>query len=259
MGRFWDFVNASAPASEGKLPLVHSTDLYHFRDIQKQSELQPAECDVYRQQLLYFFYGRPSYRANSRKDTVTAKALLPVCLVMSRDILGQAVRIMPFDTGAFEGRKMHPPMHEAMAKEEFELAIASQAPMKVINVFYGNEKNYYNAKANSNVSGYDSFDELEIDSYFRLLHHRANTEFDDRITAIEVQMNTSVGLTGQVLAAILPKPFLDRPGIVEQIEKWGAVAIPYNVKEEFIPREVQGSIFDRLTDFLYQHRFLDRD
>jgi hypothetical protein len=37
--------------------------------------------------------------------------------------MGKAVRILPFDSGAFERRMMHPPMHEAMHKEEFELVI----------------------------------------------------------------------------------------------------------------------------------------
>ena len=259
MGRFWDFVRVSAKPQKGKLPLVHSTDLYHFRDIQQLSELRPSECDVYRnEKLLYFFYGRPSYRAHASKDTVTAKALLPVCLVMSQNIMGKAVRIMPFDSGAFERKMMHPPMHEAMRKEAFELAIASQAPMQMIKVFYENEYNYYHTKANSVVTGYDHFEELEVDSYFRLLHHRANTEFDDRVTAIEIQLGTAVELTGQIHAVILPKPFLDRPGIVEQIEEeWGGLAIPYNVKEEFVPREIQGSIFDRLTEYFYQEGFLE--
>jgi hypothetical protein len=177
---------------------------------------------------------------------------------MSRAIISKAVRMMPFDTGAFEGKMMHPPMHDAMRKEEFELSIASDAPTKTINVFYGDESNYYDAKANPKIPSCDHLEDLEIDCYFRLLHHRANCESDDRVTAIEVQVGCAIALTGHVHAAILPKPFLcPRSGIVEQVERWGGLAIPYNVKEEFVPREIQGAIFDRLTEYLYQERFLE--
>jgi hypothetical protein len=259
MGRFWNFVRSSAAPCEGKLPLVHSTDLYCFRDIRQSGKLEPTKCDVYREErLLYFFYGRPSYRPHLRKGTVTASAFLPICLVMSRTIINKAVRMMPFDTGAFERKMMHPPMHDAMRKEEFELDTASDAPTKTINVFYGNESNYYNAKAKPQIQGCDHLEDLEIDCYFRLLHHRANTEPDDRVSAIEVQIGSPIGLTGHVHAAILPKPFLHpRSGIAELVERWGGLAIPYNVKEEFVPREIQGAIFDRLTEYLYQERFLE--
>jgi len=163
---------------------------------------------------------------------------------------------MPFDSGAFERRMMHPPMHPAMTKEEFELAILANAPMKLVSMFYGTERNYYEARANATLSNFDTYDDLEVDSYFRLLHHRANSEFDDRVTAVEIQLNSPVNLIGSVLAAILPKPFLDQPGIPEQIERWGGICIPYHVKEEFVPREIQGSIFDRLTEYFEQQGIL---
>jgi len=111
------------------------------------------------------------------------------------------------------------------------------------------------AKAKPSIDNYDEFEDLEVDSYFRLLHHRSNTEFDDRVTAIEIQVNRPVTLAGNMHAVILPKPYLDRPGIVQQVHGWGGIAIPYNVKEEFVPRELQGAVFDRLTDFLEQEGF----
>src|ERR1044071_6887776 len=96
-GRFWEFVGREAAGFEGKLPLVHTTDLYHFRDIRNSAELQPSDCEVYEgEKLLYFFYGRPSYRPHAQRETITAKALLPICLVFSRRVMSEAVRIMPF-------------------------------------------------------------------------------------------------------------------------------------------------------------------
>jgi hypothetical protein len=258
MSRFWNFLSL-VNAPDGKLPLVHATDMYRFRDIRISERLEPRDDTVYRaENLLYFFYGRPSYRPHATKNTVTAKALLPVCLVISPGIADRAVRVMPFDTGAFAQKMMHPPIHEDMNLKDFELQVAANAPMRIVELFYGRERSYFYAQPKSPIGGYDEFEDLEIDSYIRLIHHRANSDFDDRVTAVEIQFNTPVNLPGQVIAAVLPKPFLDKAGVAEQVERWGGIAIPYNVKEEFVPREIQGAIFDRLTDFFQDQGFLDR-
>jgi hypothetical protein len=250
MGRFWQFIRDINP-DPGRLPLIHNTDLYCFREIRATDQLSPMDCNVYEgEKLLYFFYGRPSYRLNANHDTVTAKALLPVCLIMSRSILTDAARMLALDSGAFHKKMMHPPMHEKMVKDDFELGVSADAPMRLIKMFYLSEEDYYMTRPKVRIDPYNEYDDFEVDSYFRLLHHRSNTPYDDRVTAIEIQTSTPVDLPGKIDAAILPKPFLDQPGIVTQIESWGGVAIPYNVKAEFIPREIQGAIFEKLTDFL---------
>jgi hypothetical protein len=178
-----------------------------------------------------------------------------MCIILDQQVVTDTFRILPFDTGAFSHKIMHPPIHEGMKKEDFELAVSATAPMRVIQTFYGSEKQYFNSLPKPHVDEYDPFEDFEIDSYFRLLHKkdRSNREFDDRITAIEIQSRRAVNLLGSVLGAIVPKPFLDKPGVAAQIAKdWGGLPIPYNVKEEFDPKEIQGAIFDRLSDFLQQ-------
>lgn len=138
MARFWDFINNAIP-DLGKLPLIHNTDLFYFREIRTKGRLLPTECPVYDEQLLYFFYGRPSYRPHAKLETVTANAFLPICLVMSRTILNKAMRMVAFDTGAFSNRMMHPPIHDGMDKSEFELSVSPDAPMKLIKIFYACE------------------------------------------------------------------------------------------------------------------------
>lgn len=257
MGRFWEFVRQAASA-DGCLPLTHATDLMHFRQIITTSRLEPQECPVYTgEKLLYFFYGRPSYRPNAKAQTLTARAFLPICLVMDRNILDKMVRIMPFDTGAFHNKMMHPPMHDDMSLKEFELEVHSTAPMRLIQMFYDSERKYFDAKARSiSEITYDEYEDLEVDSYLRMLHHRANSPADDRVSAIEIQLHTPVDVAGRILAAILPKPYLDRPGIRKQIESWGAILIPYHVKEEFVPREAHAAISERLVDYLEKYGHL---
>jgi hypothetical protein len=257
MNRFWSFLTNSYTLP-GKLPLTHTTDVYCFRQIREFNQLIPSECPVYKgSNLLYFFYGRPSYRPHPIADTVSARSLLPVCLVMSSELSKLAIRCMPFDSGAFDRKMMHPPMHPQMCLKDFEITLAPNAPMQLIQTFYGSESQYYNARPLNEVGAFDEYDDLEVDSYVRLLRYRSNSQFDDRVTAIELQLDQPVCLHHKVLAVIVPKPYLDMPGIAEQIDSWDAVALPYNVKEEFIPRECHGSIFDRLTQFLIDEGLLE--
>jgi hypothetical protein len=121
MGRFWDFLKDAKPPP-GELPLIHNTDLFFFRQIRLSEKLKPSDCDVYKgEKLLYFFYGRPSYCAHVNLGTVTARALLPICLVLSRSVIAQATRIVAFDSGAFARQYMHPPMHEKWQKRTSNL------------------------------------------------------------------------------------------------------------------------------------------
>ncbi len=92
---------------------------------------------------------------------------------------------MPFDTGAFHNEMMHPPMHDAMKMNEFELVVHPSAPVRVIKMFYGSERRYFDAKPKS-ISDiiYDEYNDLEVNSYVRMLHHRANSPSDDRVSAI---------------------------------------------------------------------------
>lgn len=257
MTRFWDYVKKGV-ATEAKLPLIHSTDIFHFREISNTEQLEPQECEVYKgNKLLYFFYGRPSYRPHASLETITAKAFLPVCLIMSAGTVPKPIRIMPFDTGAFDRRMMHPPIHKDMDKTDFALSLDADAPMRLVDVFYGSEREYFDAKAKPILeTPYDSYEDLEVDSYFRLLHHRANSGSDDRVTAIEFQVDATVPVIGSVEAVILPKPYLDNIAIIEKLRKWQVMPITYHVREEFIPREAQGAILQRLSDYFCQKGWL---
>ena len=89
---------------------------------------------------------------------------------------------MPFDTGAFHNNRLHPPFHKAMEKVAFGLDVAKDAPGRLINLFYGSDKDYYNSRPKGMLGiPHDEYDDLEIDSYFRLLHHRSDSESDDRV------------------------------------------------------------------------------
>jgi hypothetical protein len=158
---------------------------------------------------------------------------------------------MPFDSGAFHRKMMHPPMHDAMNLADFELSPGANAPMRLIELFYGNENAYYNASVERrDMPNYSQIDDLEFDSYLKLVAYHPNREYDERVTALEYQFRDPVKLHGTADAVILPVAFFDYPGVLTQIESWGAIPIHYHSSKKFIPRDLQGAIFDRLTEYL---------
>jgi hypothetical protein len=170
----------------------------------------------------------------------------------SDNLLSKAARILPFDSGAFHNRILHPPMHEDMLLEQFELRVCSEAPMHVIEKFYNTEEDYLNIKPMGTIEGYDSYRDFTIDSYVRLLHRKdiTNKEVDDRASAIEVQFSGTISISHEIQAVVLPAPYLELPGVIQQIEgEWGATALSYEVNEEFIPREVQGALFQAIRNY----------
>lgn len=247
MRPLWDFI-AHVTAGTGSLPLVHSTDLYSFKNIARDEVVKVRPCGVYTgQSLLNMFYGRPAYRPHAKEKTLSARAFAPVCLVFNQTLADEAIRLMPFDSGAFHKHMMHPPMHPDMAMSEFELAIHANAPMKLINVFFETELNYFDDRPAS--VNYDPYDNLNVDSFYKLLRLGDNRDSDDRISAIELQFDRDVALINKVAAVILPGPYLDRAGVAKQIEGWSAIAIPYDIQETFRPLEIYGAILNRLKDF----------
>jgi hypothetical protein len=57
--RLRDFIGNFTPAGE-LLPLMHITRAYSFDDILDGDTLEPQDCDVFGEKLIYLFYGRPA-------------------------------------------------------------------------------------------------------------------------------------------------------------------------------------------------------
>jgi hypothetical protein len=205
MTAFWDFIK-DLPAEEGRLPLVHTTDIWRATN-----ELRTQPCPVYEgERLLYFFYGRPAYRGHRTVETTTAKALAPVCLIINNRLSETICRILPFDSGAFHNGLMHPPMHPDLSLSDYELGINANAPMKLIKAFFGTEKNYFDRMPNhAAMSEDEAWQNLSVDSFFQLIRSRSNSRLDDRICAIEIQIKDDLVLHNAVEAVILPSAYLE--------------------------------------------------
>jgi hypothetical protein len=169
-------------------------------------------------------------------------------MVFSRDVAAQALRILPFDSGAFADGRMDL-MHPSMQLADFELQANADAPMKLITLFYGTEKNYLNERP-VEVDGINEWTDFHVDAYNKTIRMGGNRGIDERVSSIEIHLAHDVEINNVLLAVILPAPHLDTAGVREQIEGWGATAIPYEMTGTFQPRQLHGVIVDKLVTFL---------
>jgi hypothetical protein len=131
------------PAVCPLLPVAHTTDGYRFRDILENPRLRPSQCHVFNEQLTYFFYGRPAYRAASTKKATSLDSFSLISILFKSDALPTPKRVFPFDTGAWHRGLFASYMHPKMTLSNFELAPSLAEAQKLVHLFYGNNTRYY--------------------------------------------------------------------------------------------------------------------
>lgn len=93
-------------------------------------------------------------------------------------------------------------------------------------------------------------------SYYQLITGGLSEQFDDRCSAIEVQLADTLLLDGQVLAVIGPNQIFDDPKVKAMVADWGAEPRGYRVPRMFNPAEVAGRIFSEVERFLEDQTWL---
>ena len=199
---------ATAPAATPTLPLVHTTDWYEFQRMKGAGGMHPTLCDVYDEDLLYFFYGRPSFRKHMTVDSVSLRSLHLVSLVFDASTLPPPKRVLPFDSGAFDAGLYRADLHPDMALTHFELAPSIQSVAQAVGTFYGTNLHYFRSQLRADLKV--ECDQLEAESFVSIIAAIKQSVADDRRSAIEVQIAEVVEFArAKVLAVILPEQLLD--------------------------------------------------
>jgi hypothetical protein len=244
-GDFAAIVRA-APKSAVSLPLTHVTDGYSFRDIMQSEALVPSHCNIFGGELVYLFYGRPAYRAAAELESNGSDAYWPICFVMEPGATA-ATRIYPFDSGAFHHHRFEKFTYHKMIKEDFELDPDPATPGRLLRLFWQDEKSYFDAEG---VSAFQpGVLDFEAKAYLELVRDRGRGPFDERNSAIEIQVDTPIALRGHTVAVILPHAFATPP-MLAKIEALGALALPYDVVRRHGPTEMVGQIYTIVRDLL---------
>lgn len=241
---FARLVAQAEPAQDADLPLTHITDGYRFRGITEEGALNPTDCKVFDEPLLYLFHGRPAYRVNGAGGSSGLDAYWPICfLIKPAGIVPK--RIYPFDTGAFERKLFADYCHQDMIAQDFELESDASMPARLISLFWGDPRSYFDNR-DAALTKPGPFD-FEAKSYSELIRAKANAPFDERHSAIELQIDAPVPLKDNLLAVILPSDFAT-PETLAKYHARGALVLPFDTVNRHDAANMVGQIYDICRD-----------
>lgn len=248
IGGLNQFVSNATPCAPS-LPLTHTCDSYSFRAIIESSQISTAHCKVFKETLVYFFYGRPAYRPSSwnRKIRRSNLAFLPCSIVLRANAISKPKRVAPFDTGAFKRGLYDDFLHKDMEMEDFLLEPSMKMPPLVVGKFYESNVNYYYGRpAMVSIPPV----EFEVQSYYDIISH-GSAYADDRGSAIEIQSDQLLTLTSNnVIFVVLPRVFLDENLIQETVLKnWRVVPGLYETYQGD-PKEFMSTVYKEIATFL---------
>ncbi|MDI1259902.1 hypothetical protein [Aquabacterium sp.] len=159
-------------------------------------------CNVFKEALIYLFYGRPAYRAiESQQLRLSARA--PVVLIFNNVIERAGMRLFPFDSGAFESR-YEPWRHQDMQLSGFTMPCGQDAAERHVSEFFGSRDHYLAMAPIRPTRPYSG--EFEVESIAEMLNDKSAEPADDRRLAIELQINRNLSLTtADTFAIVVPE------------------------------------------------------
>lgn len=248
--QFRDYIRSATPLA-GQLGLTHVTDCAYLGGLVASGKLEPRDCKVYGEPLVYLFYGRPAYRSNWDQGTTTTIDYARICLILRDEVAAMAHRIMPFDSGGFQ--RYSSALHHSLKREDFEVD-PKDHPLKIVGAFYDSLENYWEIKPKETLRF--PITQNVIQSYYHLISGGFREEFDDRCGAIEVQVADPIPLKDRVVALIAPHQVFDDLAVEKFVADCGAEARGYRITRMFNPKEVSGQLLSEVARFLEDKAWL---
>jgi len=187
--------------------------------------LEPQPCGVFHESLVYLFYGRPAYRSNRGSMGGEPIVLCPVCFVFKPRTVSRAIhRMYPCDTGAVAADRFTP---EIRASDLAQLALDPQidSARRLVSLMFERNSDYFVGK----VVKASVFTPGSVGVRFHaLLMRDGPVDYDDRKSAIEVQVHQAIALKDQLLFVVLPNEFLEEAAIRDAIiNVWNCDPVVY--------------------------------
>jgi len=247
---FRDFIHGSAPLA-GQLGLTHVTDCARLGGLVASRKLEPRHCDVFGEPLIYLFYGRPAYRRAWTDGATSNLDYARICLILRDDVATKAHRVLPFDSGGFS--RYSNAFHDSLTLADFEL-LPTDHPLKIIGAFYDTLESYWTMEPVQPRTF--PVTQHAVRAYYHLITGGLAEQFDDRCSAIEVQLASTLPLDGEVVALVGPNQIFDDPAVKSMMADWGAEPRGYRVPRMFNPSEVAGRLFSEVERFLEDRTWL---
>lgn len=259
MGALADFLSRNAVAAADLLPLVHTKRAYALKRIIDDHQIAVDDCDVFQEDLNYFFMGRPAYKFRS-SDEQAAYWELPVCFIFEYAKIPDVKRVYPFDTGAHH-LGLYPDYIQIIRKQEFDVSSVADAPGKLIGAFFGDARSYFDLRAIDERAFEREHRLGALDAEVRAIHRLARSPapatFDDRRLAIELQSTASIDLRViKPIAVVLPQTYMDTQLVRDTIvDSWSAEPITYRLNPLSVAQHY-GQLYERVLDLYEAKGFL---
>ncbi len=255
MTTFSDYIQKQSMAST-ELPLVHTTEYFRLASIQASNMLQTNDCSIFKEPLLYFFYGRPAYRDSSQTTPTRDVGFYPICFVFRpATICTKAKRLYPFDTGASQHGLYEPAIKRTEALAAYQILDAVESARKIVSLFFETDEKYLSNRPKSGL--HFASTEIDVESYYRLINGGGDPNCDDRCSAVEIQIAECLDIRHGIIAVALPTCFLEDEDLANTLLKvWRAVPLTYDGDIGMRPIEFHGAIRLLIRQFYRQSGLL---
>ena len=211
-------------------------------DALDSGSLVPREDKVFRpDHLVYFFYGRPSYRVHMDEHPSGLSHYLPVCIIFRPTGLPTPKRVFPFDTGAFHAGLYSNAMHQDMSIADFGLDPDLTSAGKLVSLFFESAKDYLEAKPRTSVPIAST--DFEAHSFHALIAQQTRSNADDRVSAVELQFDCPISLASHAQAIVAPGPLLDSPIVKASLARMTIEPLPYEQLGRHRPSDHVAGLF----------------
>jgi hypothetical protein len=232
-----------------ELPMVHTTEYSRLPSIQSSNTLQASACKVFKEPLLYFFYGRPAYRDASQISPTRDVGFYPICFVFRPGTISKgAKRLYPFDSGASQSGLYEPAIQRTDALADYPVLAVIENARRIVSCFFETDEQYLSNKPKPGLLF--SSAENEAQSYYQLINGGGDPDCDDRCSAVEIQIAGCIDIRSSIMAVVLPTSFLEDDNLAKTILKvWRAQPLTYNADIGMRPIEFHGTIRHLIREF----------
>jgi hypothetical protein len=257
---FRNWVDQEPDPAWSLMPLTHVTKGIGLQDIARAQLISSNNCKTLKEEMSFFFYGRPAFRV-SGDGSIKAEAACPTCLIFKPELIEKAEKIHAFDTGAFGKRIYKHIILDEMQISDFSLENDSSRPNKLIKRVFGSKQVYFDADTNQTLksdTGAESW-EFHAKAYLDLINSPGRNEPDDRVCTIEVVFKGELKLSDQLIAVVVPHTLWTEAKKAPYLEKFhnmGVEIVPYVFVPNRNPEYYNAKMETMILDFYKRSNFL---
>ena len=228
------------------LPLIHSCECFDARNILTSQQLETRLCKVFNENLLYFYYGKPSYPVGEKsKGFRTDIEYTPVCFILDMQMIS-IHKVYPFDSGAFFNNLYGDFFHRGMKIDDFELDGSADGIKSYVSYMFGNNESYYDGIAVKNkITG-----NPHVDGLINMTTASGTMDFDERARTIEIISKDNVPLKEAVKCIILPRNLLQDADITSFLNDNNIEYREYKVRQLAHPTSYYGVIVEMVSKYI---------